>query len=324
MQMCRAHAPDPVKRSLVTAVARHAANSAMATAHDNLELKPFLLLAKTAKGAAAAALVKQVLDHPGVNVFGELLDMPNMQAVSEQCLPTECARGCSVALTRVRSCRECAQLAGTSSSGSLELLRVFAYGTWSDYKARASELPALTEAQVTKLKKLTVVALAAQGKLLAYDVLLRELELGGVRELEDLLIECIYAGLLQGRLDQQAGHLEVFSCAGRDVHPDEIPGMATTLLEWQAGAATLMAEVSEQLGSFKQQQEEARKAQTELDEKVEAVRTTLRDHQGSADGLGSHSIDGDARMDFDDDKMRKSGRMKSRHIGPGGKHGARM
>ena len=145
-----------------------------------------------------------------------------------------------------------------------------------------------------------------------------------MREIENLLIECIYAGLLQGRLDQQAGHLEVFSCAGRDVHPDEIPAMATTLLEWQRGAATLMAEVSEQLGSFKQQQEEARKAQVELDEKVEAVRATLRDHQGSADGLGSHSIDGDARMDFDDDKMRKSGRMKSRHIGPGGKHSARM
>ena len=91
MQMSKVSCARTRPRSLVTAVARHAANSAMATAHDNLELKPFLLLAKTAKGAAAAALVKQVLDHPGVNVFGELLDMPNMQAVSEQCLPTECA-----------------------------------------------------------------------------------------------------------------------------------------------------------------------------------------------------------------------------------------
>ena len=51
-----------------------------------------------------------------------------------------------------------------------------------------------------------------------------------VREIEDLLIECIYNGLLQGRLDQQERHLEVFSCAGRDVrarHPAPFPGGAS-------------------------------------------------------------------------------------------------
>ena len=116
-------------------------------ASDTVELKPFLLLAKSTKGAATAALINQVLEHPGVNVFGELLDLPNVL-----------------------------ELSGTPSSGSLELLRLFAYGTWSEYKARAAELPELSEAQTTKLKKLTIVALAAQSKTLAYDVLLRELE----------------------------------------------------------------------------------------------------------------------------------------------------
>ena len=215
------------------------------------------------------------------------------------------------------------QLAGSSSAPTLELLRIFAYGTWSDYKARAQELPELSEAQGTKLKKLTVVALAAQSKLLRYDALMRELELRGVRELEDLLIECIYLGLLSGRLDQHAGHLEVFSCAGRDVHPDEIPQMAATLLEWSRNAASLMGEVSTQLKSFKQQQEDARSAQKELDDKVEAVRATLRENATHGEGFGAGSLDGDARMDFDDDKMRKSGRMKGRHVGPGGKHSAR-
>jgi len=258
---------------------------------ENEELKPFLLLAKSTKGAAAADLIRQVLEHPGVNVFGELLDMPNVQ-----------------------------QLAGTSSAGSLELLRVFAFGTWSEYKARVAELPPLSEQQIIKLKKLTVVHLASQSKLLAYDALMRELELRSVRELEDVLISCMYHGLLQGRFDQQAGHLEVFSCVGRDVHPSEIPQMAATLLAWQRNTTGLMAEVSEQLKSFKSQQDEARKAQQELDEKVEAVRVTLRENQSDAFGT---AIDGDVRMDFDDDKLRKSGRMKGRHVAPGGKHGAR-
>ena len=38
----------------------------------------FVLLAKSAKGAAAVELVKQALEAPGVYVFGELLDMPNI------------------------------------------------------------------------------------------------------------------------------------------------------------------------------------------------------------------------------------------------------
>lgn len=272
-------------------------HTALAIMAENGDLKPFLLLAKNTKGAATAALIGQVLDHPGVNVFGELLDMPNVL-----------------------------ELAGTPSNGSLELLRLFAYGTWSEYKTRAAELPELSEAQTTKLKRLTLVALAAQSKRLAYDVLMQELGLPGVRELEDLLIECMYAGLLQGRLDPETGHVEIFSCAGRDVHPDEIPHMAATLLGWQRNAAGLMTEVSEQLMSFKQQQEMARAAQKELDEKVEAVRTTLREQGGAADGFGGPGgLDGDARMDFEDDnKMRKSGRMKGRHVGPGGKHSARL
>ena len=52
---------------------------------------------------------------------------------------------------------------------------------------RAAELPELSPAQTTKLKKLTVVALAAQSKTLAYDVLLRELE---VRARACLLAAC--------------------------------------------------------------------------------------------------------------------------------------
>ena len=41
-------------------------------------LEQFVLLAKSAKGAAAVELVKQASEAPGVYVFGELLDMPNI------------------------------------------------------------------------------------------------------------------------------------------------------------------------------------------------------------------------------------------------------
>lgn len=47
----------------------------------NRPLEQFLLLAKGAKGSACAELIKQVLEAPGVHVFGELLEMPNIKEV---------------------------------------------------------------------------------------------------------------------------------------------------------------------------------------------------------------------------------------------------
>ena len=45
------------------------------------QLEQFLLLAKNAKGVAAAHLIKQVTEAPGVYVFGELMTLPNILEV---------------------------------------------------------------------------------------------------------------------------------------------------------------------------------------------------------------------------------------------------
>eukprot|EP00900_Chrysochromulina_parva_P007977 jgi/Chrpa1/17180/Chrysochromulina_OHIO_Genome00000991-RA len=165
---------------------------------------------------------------------------------------------------------------------------------------------------------------------------MRELEMSSVREVEDLLIECIYGGLLQGRLDQAAGQLDVFSCSARDVNPKELASMSESLLQvrpgsgcpvcapgpthrcvapaphsqWHSGAVQLMASVSEELGRFKQHQEDARTWQEDLDAKVSAVKVTLRSSQDAGDGtFGASEL---SSMEYDDDKMRKSGRFKAR------------
>lgn len=49
--------------------------------HSNNPLEQFVVLAKSKKGAGCAELVKQVLESPGVYVFGELLDISNIQEV---------------------------------------------------------------------------------------------------------------------------------------------------------------------------------------------------------------------------------------------------
>lgn len=45
-------------------------------------MEQFVLLSKSAKGAAAAELVKQALETPGLYVFSELLDMPSIKEVN--------------------------------------------------------------------------------------------------------------------------------------------------------------------------------------------------------------------------------------------------
>jgi hypothetical protein len=45
------------------------------------KLEPFLLIAKSVKGAAAAKLIQDATAAPGVFVFSELLELPNIREV---------------------------------------------------------------------------------------------------------------------------------------------------------------------------------------------------------------------------------------------------
>ena len=60
---------------------------------------------------------------------------------------------------------------------------------------------------------------AQKSKVLSYAVLMRELEVSSVRELEDLIIDCIYNELVEGQLDQLRQLFHVVSCYGRDMRP---------------------------------------------------------------------------------------------------------
>lgn len=50
-------------------------------ANFTAKLEPYLLMCKSAKGAAAAKLIQDATSAPGVFVFAELLESPNVQEV---------------------------------------------------------------------------------------------------------------------------------------------------------------------------------------------------------------------------------------------------
>ena len=63
---------------------------------------------------------------------------------------------------------------------------------------------------------------AQRSKVLDYDHLMRVLDMpttSSIRELENLIIDCIYNELVSGQLDQLNQKFHVVSCYGRDMRP---------------------------------------------------------------------------------------------------------
>ncbi|XP_019898142.2 COP9 signalosome complex subunit 7b isoform X2 [Esox lucius] len=179
--------------------------------HSN-QLEQFMLLAKKAKGPALIALINQLLEAPGVYVFGEFLELPCIQ-----------------------------ELLKGPNEGYTQLLKMFAY-VFKD------TLPPLTETQKNKLRHLTIVNLAANMQVIPYAWLLRDLEVGSVRQLEDLVIEAVYANVIRCKLDQSQLQLEVDACLGRDVRSEGMGCIASVLAQWCRDCESVSASVEQEVG----------------------------------------------------------------------------
>uniref|UniRef100_A0A2K6QH83 COP9 signalosome subunit 7B n=1 Tax=Rhinopithecus roxellana TaxID=61622 RepID=A0A2K6QH83_RHIRO len=199
-------------------------------------LEQFILLAKGTSGSALTALISQVLEAPGVYVFGELLELANVQ-----------------------------ELAEGANAAYLQLLNLFAYGTYPDYIANKESLPELSTAQQNKLKHLTIVSLASRMKCIPYSVLLKDLEMRNLRELEDLIIEAVYTDIIQGKLDQRNQLLEVDFCIGRDIRKKDINNIVKTLHEWCDGCEAVLLGIEQQVLRANQYKENHNRTQQQVE-----------------------------------------------------------
>ncbi|CAN1174718.1 COP9 signalosome complex subunit 7 [Linum perenne] len=170
------------------------------------------VVASPAASSSLARIVVESTSHPSVFSFSEILAVPNFD-----------------------------QLQGTEHSTYIDLLKVFAYGTWRDYKAKSSVLPQLTPSQIIKLKQLTVLTLAGRNKVIPYDTLLEELEFSNIRELEDFVVdECVYVGLAKGKMNQLKRCFQVQFAAGRDLMPCELDSVIEITRSWYVLFTTCM------------------------------------------------------------------------------------
>lgn len=162
------------------------------------------------------------------------------------------------------------QLENTPHENYLNTLNLFAYGTYKQYLDNKSSLIELTETMKKKLKHLTIVTMATSNKIIAYSDLLEQLDIGCVRDLEDLIIESIYAGMSQkvlppienrvnslffvahsdiihGKLDQKNKQLEVDYAIGRDIRREDIKTISSTLQEWCDSCESVLQTIENQI-----------------------------------------------------------------------------
>ncbi|XP_066583475.1 COP9 signalosome complex subunit 7b [Prorops nasuta] len=215
-------------------------------------LEQFVLLAKTAKGAAAMELIKQAVDTPGVHVFGELLDMPNIK-----------------------------ELENGPHSEYWNTLNLFAYGTYKQYLENKDKLLELTPTQKKKLQHLTIVTLATKSKCIPYSVLLEELDIKNVRDLEDLIIEAIYADIIHGKLDQKNSQLEIdYAGLGRDVRPSDTEEVVQTLADWGEACNTVLACIEKQVSKANVEKLKAKCHQEKIQRDIARIKKSIASQSG--------------------------------------------
>jgi len=242
------------------------------------KIQQFLLLGKNARGRSCAEIIAKATSEPGLFAFGELLDMPNVQ-----------------------------ELRGSDLAQHLTLLELFCYGTFEDYKAaQPGAFPDLNPQQILKLKQLTVVHLAANQRVLAYEMLRRQLDISNLRQLEDFLItDCFYAGLIKGKLDQRQACLIVHDVISRDVRKERLPELEVSIGNWLSTAQQLMKALEQKMSYTTGAVEDAKTRRQELEKKQEEMKRNLKAEMDirSADAGGMMLDDALDMMEEDERRM---------------------
>lgn len=171
----------------------------------------YLILAKTVRGSAAADFVTKILEHTDIYGFDEFLRFEPLVNALKQDHPLH-----------------------------LSTLELFAYGTLSDYENERARFTVLSPLARRKLQLLTLASLAVHARVLPYGLLLEQLRIDSVRELEDLIIDGIYAQIIRGKLDQLNSRLTVEYAIARDVNAAALDRMEDVLDKWCANCAALL------------------------------------------------------------------------------------
>ncbi|CDW71884.1 cop9 signalosome complex subunit 7b [Stylonychia lemnae] len=173
----------------------------MPSQESTTQIEQFLILAKGQKSKALETIIDQILSHGLIYVFGEFLSQPNFMDIG-------------------------------ADNKFFRTLELFAYDNYLVYKNSKDAFIDLKPQQVKKLKMISIADRATRDKILNYSQLMNDLDIQNLRELEDLIIDCIYNELLTGKLDQLNKQFHVVDTYGRDVREADVSDMIKKLEDW--------------------------------------------------------------------------------------------
>ncbi|KAF8986429.1 COP9 signalosome complex subunit 7a [Entomortierella lignicola] len=231
-------------------------------------LEPYLALSKSAKGAGCVQLIKDAMAAPGVMVFGELLDMPNVADLKSN----------------------------PEHERYYRLLEIFSFGTYRDYQQNKDTLPEITEPQRSKLQQLSIVTLSERVRAIPYKDLLEYLEIANVRQLEDLIMDAIYQNVINANLDQKLKQVEVHSAMGRDLRPGQAQIMLKVLEDWTKTSEALLKALSAKMTQVQDNYEREKQAKESFEQKLEKIK---KENTGSGSGKHRKHGGGPHMMDYE-------------------------
>ena len=202
-------------------------NDDSATSSESRAIEQFIILSKTACGRACVALIEQIISHPKIFVFGELLEAPTIKALSLES----------------QSSSASSETDGIPHYVAYNTLKLFAYGTYQDYLKDNGEYLYLNDVQTKKLRQLSLVSAAKESNILHYEALKKELGIQNTQELEELIISSIYNGLLVAKLDPALSQVVVTATVGRDIPFSELDSLMQVLDSWCNNSDAIFQEI---------------------------------------------------------------------------------
>lgn len=227
----------------------------------------YLLLAKSVRGSAAADLVVRVLEHPDIYSFEEFLRLESL----------------------VNSLKQDHSTLHTT-------LELFAYGTLSNYETERSRFIPLSAIARRKLQLLTLASLATHARILPYALLLEQLQVESIRELEDLIIDGIYAQVIRGKLDQLNSRLNVEYALARDVNTVAFNRMEDVLEKWCLNCSILLNVLKSEARNANEKKKRALDEQDKYEKEMLSM-VKIIDLQGQHSG-GSTKRDNNENENF--------------------------
>lgn len=170
---------------------------------------------------------------------------------------------------------------GPEGAKIAKTLDLFSYGVYGDYVADASPFLPLTDSQIFKLRQLTAMSIVQKfafqkTRIIPYQEFQQGLALADGRQVEEVLISCIYAGIMGAKLCQKSNALKldpIKVVQTRDVPPPQVTQMVEQLQKMRAAlAASLQTQQNgqdavsnerEYYQAFWKQTEERKKAKAE-------------------------------------------------------------